>query len=115
MIRTEDGDYVLECHESGPEIVVYLRKASALVKPVFDLLMKFLKVLPRERHKAVSSVKLTHRRVEDGAIRDEMLMEISFPLSDDTVKQLNAIVQQTLQGDARQHIPANTEDGVPKS
>lgn len=105
MIQTKGGDYVLECHESGPEIVVYLGVATAslvLTKSVIDLVTTFLKTLQKERHKPLSSVKLSHRRITDGNIQDEILTEISFPLSDDTVRILNGKIQQALQRGAKQ-------------
>jgi len=39
----------------------------------------------------------------DGRIEDEILTEISFPLSDDTVRLLNGKIEQALQRCAKQH------------
>jgi len=44
-IHVGESEYVLECHESGPEIVVYLGMATAsiaLIKSVVDLIAVFL-------------------------------------------------------------------------
>lgn len=115
LIRTKDGDYILECHESGPEIVVYLGVVTAslvLSKSIIDLVITFLKTLQKERHKPLSSVKLSHRRVINGKVEDEILVEISFPLSDNTVKLLDRKIQKVLRGDVKQHLQGNSEDGV---
>ncbi len=100
LIQTKDGDYVLECHESGPEIVVYLGVVTAslvLTKSVIDLVTTFLKTLQKERHKALSGVKLSHRRVTKGKTEDEILLEISFPVSDDTLRLLDGEIRKALQ------------------
>jgi len=118
LIRTKDGDYVLECHESGPEIVIYLGVATAslvLAKSVIDLLTTFLKALQKERAKPPLSVKLSRRRVIKGRTEDEILMEISFPLADDTVGQLNKKMQETLQEAAKQDLPDDTENNTTES
>ncbi len=118
LIRTEDGDYVLECHESGPEIVVYLGVITAslvLTKSVIDLVTTFLKTLQKERHKPLSSVKLTRRRVIDGEIEEEILTEISFPLSGDTEKMLDERIQKALQKSAKHRGAGNVGGNVSKS
>lgn len=115
LLRTKGGEYVLECHESGPEIVVSLVKASlAVAKPVVDLLTRFLKALQKERHKSLSSVKLSHCRITNARVKDEILMEISFPLSDETVKAFNGKIQEVLQQGTKGHLsgdPGNSSAG----
>jgi len=118
LIRTEGGDYVLECHESGPEIVVYLGIITAslvLTKSVVDLVTTFLKTLQKERHKPLSSVKPSRRHVSDGEIEEEILMEISFPLSADTEKMLDERIQEALQKSAKYRGAGDAGDNVSKS
>jgi len=79
---------------------VYLGVVTAslvLTKSVIDLVTTFLKTLQKERHKALSGVKLSHRRVTKGKTEDEILLEISFPVSDDTLRLLDGEIRKALQ------------------
>ncbi|HTP24031.1 MAG TPA: hypothetical protein VMK12_00020, partial [Anaeromyxobacteraceae bacterium] len=104
-VRTDGGSYVLECHESGPEIVLYLTLAAAtlnLIKPTIELITLFAKGLRWESRGA--RLKLTSRRIVHGATKatdEEVLMEIDLPLSPDTAKKIEAEVTRALRRDAR--------------
>jgi len=108
VLVVHNGDeFVLECHESGPEIVVYLGLATAsilLVKSIVDLLTTFIKALQKEHRKAPSQVKLTCRRLRKGKVEEELLAELDFPLSTDITEMLNSQVRKSLQ--------RNTENGA---
>lgn len=100
LIHCGESEYVLECHESGPEIVVYLGVAAAslvLVKSVVDLMTVFLKRLAKGDRHSPSRVKLTHRRVHGGETKDDILLEIDLPIDDETAELLNAKVRQVLE------------------
>jgi hypothetical protein len=100
LIHSSAGDYVLECHESGPEIVVYLGVATAsllLIKSVVDLITTFLKALGKEHRKKTSRIKLTHRSIRGGQVTDDILIEIDLPLAGDTTELLNAKVKEILE------------------
>lgn len=102
LVKTDGCSYVLECHESGPEIVVYLTLAAAtlnLVKPTIELITLFAKGLRWESRGA--RLKLTSRRIIRGATDEEVLTEIELPLSPDTAKKIEAEVTRALRRDAR--------------
>ena len=112
VIHAGDGQYVLECHESGPEVVIYLGVATAslvLVKSVVDLLTVFLKARQHEQHNASSRIKLTRRRVFGGKVEDEILMEIDFPLADDVAKMLNSKIREAFEYNTEQSAPADAD------
>jgi len=100
LIHAGESEYVLECHESGPEIVVYLGMATAsilLIKSVVDLITVFLKKRTEGDRCSPSRIKLSHRRVHSGVVEDDILLEIDLPLDDDTAELLNAKVRQALE------------------
>ena len=102
LVTTDGGRYVLECHESGPEIVVYLALAAAtlnLVKPIVELVTLFLKSL--RWGSSGACLKLTSRRIVHGKTDEEVLVEIDLPLSSDTAKMIEAEVTRSLRKDAR--------------
>lgn len=114
LIHSLEGDYVLECHESGPEIVVYLGVATAsllLTKSVVDLITAFLKALAKD-HRSPSRIKLTHRRVHADQVVDDILVEIDLPLTDDMTEMRTAKVREALQKTSEQSLPADAKDGA---
>ena len=100
LIHAGESEYVLECHESGPEIVVYLGMATAsmaLIKSVVDLIAAFLKKRAEGDRRSPARIKLSRRRVHSSEIKDDILLEIDLPLDGDTAELLNAKVRQALE------------------
>lgn len=111
VINFKGGQYVLECHESGPEIVIYLATVTALLafsKSVVDLITTFLKARVQDRHKPISRVNLSWRRILHGRVEDEVLIEIDLPLKDDVVKLLNEKIRRKFEHSAQQSAPVDT-------
>ncbi len=95
-----NGGFVLEYHESGPEIVVYLGLATAsiiLVRSVVDLITALLKAIQNERGKHPERIKITKRRVVKAQIEGEKIMELNLPLSDDIIKKLNDNIRNAIE------------------
>jgi hypothetical protein len=100
LIKCDDYEFVLECHESGPEIVVYLTLATAsvvLIKSVVDLITAFVNSLQKEHHKPLAKIKLVRRHVIDASVEGEVLLELDLPLSEDVTNALNSKVRTALQ------------------
>lgn len=98
LVTDHDTSYVLECHESGPEIVVYLTLATAsimLVKSIVDLITAFLKTIGKDR-KHPARLKISKRLINKGKPIDETLVEIDLPLSEDITKKLQSRVKKSL-------------------
>lgn len=108
VIKHEDHEFILECHESGPEIIVYLGLATAslvLVKSVVDLITTFLKTLQKENRRAPAKIKVMTRRFIKGSDKDEILIELDFPLSKDIADKLNSKIREALQKHTEQAVP----------
>ena len=95
-----DGNslFVLEDHESGPEIVLYLGVATAsilMAKAGLELIMTILKNVIHER-KHHPRIKLIKRFVTKDAIEEEITMELDLPLSDETAKKLESQIHKAL-------------------
>ena len=93
LIEKNNERFVLECHESGPEIVYYLGLGTAsvlLVKSVVELIVALLNYLEKDKGKSMGSIKLIRRRVIKGKTNEEQIMEINLPLSESTTKELIA-------------------------
>jgi hypothetical protein len=106
LIKGDDHEFVLECHESGPEIVVYLGLAIAslgLVKSVVDLITAFVTVLQKEPRKSPAKIRVVRRRVinKNFEDEDEVLLELNVPLSEEITDALNSKVRKAIQSDTR--------------
>lgn len=92
LIKSDDEKYVLECHESGPEIVYYIGLGTAsvlLVKSVLELIAALLKYLEKDKGKTIGSIKIIRRRIINNKTNEEQIIEINLPLSETTLKNLN--------------------------
>jgi len=92
LILQDNEEFVLQCHESGPEIVFYVGLGTAsilLVKSVADLIVTLLKALQTEKRKRPANLKITWRRQIKGRAEEEQILEVDFPLADDLVQKLN--------------------------
>jgi hypothetical protein len=92
LINKNNEKFVLECHESGPEIIVYLGVTTAsllLIKSVIDLITTLLKALQTEKGKRPFTLEVTKRRQIAEKIAEEEIMRIALPLDEDTIKELN--------------------------
>ena len=92
LIKKGDEKFVLECHESGPEIVYYIGLGTAsilLIKSVIELIVALLKYLEKDKAKTLGSLKIIRRRIIKGKANEEQVIEINLPLSELTIKKLN--------------------------
>lgn len=99
LIENDDEKFVLECHESGPEIIVYLSigvVSLTLVKSVVELITTILKTLQTEPKMASGRIKISKRCLIKGQVEIEDLLEIELPLSDEVVKTMNEKIKMIL-------------------
>lgn len=96
----KDGDrFVLESHESGPEIILYLALVTAsltVTKSVIDLVNTIIKGLSKEKRKQPARLKITKRQIIKGKIEEENIMEIDIPISEGMEKQLEEKINQAI-------------------
>ncbi len=99
LIKRDGNIFVLEQHESGPEILVYLALATAsatLAKSVIDLITIIIKGLSNEHRKQPAQIKIIKRCIIKGKAEEENLIEIDIPISKNTEKQLEEKIKQAI-------------------
>lgn len=100
LINQDDNTFVLEQHESGPEILVFLALLTAsttLAKSVIDLIITIIKSLSNERRKQPSRIKIVKRYIIKGGMEEEdNLLEIDIPLSKNIEKLIEDKIKQAL-------------------
>jgi len=99
LIKKNNEQFVLECHESGPEIVYYIGIGTAsllLIKSIVELIVALLKALEKERGKKVGSLKIIKRRIIKGDMNEEQIIEINLPLNESTIKSLDKKIKNAL-------------------
>ncbi len=83
LIETKDGGFVLECHESGPEIVFYAGAVTAgvlLVKAVIELVTAIIKSRSDETRRKAGSLKITKRTFKGSRLHEERIIDVDLPL-----------------------------------
>ena len=99
LIEKNGNVFVIESHESGPEILVSLALVTAsvtLAKSVIDLISTIIKELSNEHRKQVPRIKILKRQIIKGKIEEENLIELDIPISQDMQKQLEEKIEQVL-------------------
>ncbi len=99
LIEKNNEQFVLECHESGPEIVVYLGLGTAsilLVKSIVDLILTILKSRQKRNYHSNLKFKITSYHYINPTKIDESVIEVDLPLSDESVKLLNEKIETIL-------------------
>ena len=99
LIEKNGNIFVLESHESGPEILVYLALATAsvtLVKSVIDLVSTIVKGLSGEYIKQPLRIKISKSQIIKGKIEEENLIEIDIPISEGIEKYIEEKLKQAI-------------------
>jgi len=99
LIEKDGNKFVLEQHESGPEIIVFLALVTAsltLAKSVVDLISVIIKGLSTEHKKRQSRIKISKRQLIKGKAQEENLIELDIPISKDVQKQLEEKIKQSI-------------------
>jgi hypothetical protein len=99
LIVKNDEKFVLECHESEPEIIIYLGLVTAsisIVKSIIDLIVTLLKARQDDHYKPTTKLKITKSYQIGSQVREVEIMELNLPLSSDVIKQLNKNIRGAL-------------------
>ena len=99
LIENDNDKFVLESHESGPEIIVYLAVttvSATLLKSIIDLITTIVKGLSNENRKQPPRIKISKRQIVKGKIEEENLIEIDIPISKDTQKQIEEKIKNSI-------------------
>jgi hypothetical protein len=95
LIHKNDAQFVLECHESGPEIVIYLGAVvitAGLVKSVVDLIIVILNARLEDSH----VLKYRLKTFGNGGIIQEEEFELKMPFAAYNTHQLANYVQSSI-------------------
>jgi len=95
LIRKDGGEFVLECHESGPEVVICVSAVVNALAAVADLIVTILHARAsetRESHRPRGSVELTVRQIEHGECIEEIILR-----TDGSSPRLAAEVREAIQ------------------
>lgn len=96
LIHQNDAQFVLECHETGPEIVIYLGAiaiTAGLIKSVADLIVVILNAQLEDSHVFKYRLKTFGN---GGAIIQEEEIELKMPAAAYTIHQLVDYVQNSI-------------------
>lgn len=99
LIEKGGNKFVIEQHESGPEILISLALLTAkitLAKSVIDLIITIIKGLSGEHRKQPPRLKIVKRQLVKGEIEEEDLIEIDIPISKNIEKQLEEKIKQAI-------------------
>jgi len=88
LIIKDNEKFVLECHESGPELVVLASKILSLVTVVVNLIVALLKARQDDHNKPTAKFKITKSYQIGAEIKEEQIMELTLPLSKDSIEKL---------------------------
>ena len=88
VIKKDNEKFVLECHESGPEIVVCLAASINLLSAVVNLIVTLLKARQNESKTGSAILRITrHYQVKNKQV-EENIIELALPISSNAVKEL---------------------------
>ena len=100
LINRGKEKYVLECHESGPEIILYAIVSGVIsgliVQSIVGLVTTFLRNLQNEDRNRPGSLKILRRRQIKGQTEEEEVIEVDLPLSEDVTKQLEDNIRKCI-------------------
>ena len=98
LIKTTDAEYVLECHESGPEIIVLIDRIvnySGFIISLTGLIIILLQSRDRDRKKQ-HFFEIIKRQYKKGKLKEEVIISID---SDKIEKRkIEEILRQSIKG-----------------
>ena len=96
LIKDNDYEYVLECHESGPEIIVLIDRIvnySSFIISITGLIITLLQ--NHRKEKPGNTIEIIKRKFKNGSITEEVIFKAQGPSIEKDVlekiirKQLN--------------------------
>lgn len=99
LIETGDGKFVLECHESGPEIVVIMTTATVgflLIKSIIELVTTILKSKSKDIRRKTNKLIITKRTFTGPHYREDRIIEVDLPADKTSLVNLAAELRKAL-------------------
>jgi len=98
LLGIDGENFVLQCHETGPEIIAFIESSIKLVNYVIEIILLFLSSL-RKENKHPAKIKIIKRRTLGLEIKEECLFEIEMSgknLNKEQLDGLRKIIKETL-------------------
>lgn len=109
VLISHDGyEFVIECHETGPEIVIYLTLLVTIppcLESIINILALFISSFKGSHRRNPARIKVVSKRFISGSIHEEILTEIDLPLSKDNSDIFNDLIRKNLQRITQQAHP----------
>mgnify|MGYP001390953724 CR=1 FL=1 len=96
LLNTDDSVFVLECHESGPEVVACVEAAATVITAIATLITVIIAARRREAPRSSRSLKLTITRASRGLFDEESEITFELPVDESLEKLIASIVESAL-------------------
>ena len=95
VVEIEGEKYVLEQHESGPEILLIVTASINVIAAVINLIVAVCNSLRRER-KCPKKIKIVKRRLLHKRVVEEVIVELSLDDSELTQEKIKKIIKAAI-------------------
>lgn len=96
LIEKNNEKFVIECHESGPEFVIYSIATGLVVEGIIKLIAVFLKGIKKD-YKHARNYKIIKSYHIKGHKKFDEVIEIEIPLDDVALEKLNSRLRKALE------------------
>ncbi|MDD5458075.1 MAG: hypothetical protein PHF37_01590 [Phycisphaerae bacterium] len=96
VIEKNNEIFVLQCHESGPEIISLITASVDLITGIIDLITALLKTVPQE-HNPPSQLKIIKRKFIRGKMNEENIIEVNISvLKEKDLERVSKVMKKAL-------------------
>lgn len=93
FVKQNDEQYILETHESGPEIIVAISASLGLITAIVNLIIVIVKAFSNNYLQSLN-VNITKKQYKKGMLTENILIKIYSEKCD--AKQISKIIEQAL-------------------
>lgn len=95
LVEIGHEKYILEQHESGPEVLLLITASINLIAAVMNLIVAVSHSLEEERRSA-ASIKIIKRRLLRKRVTEELLVELSLRDKNTSPKKIKGMIETVL-------------------
>lgn len=107
VIRAHDEAFVLEGHESGPEIFAYVGASAGVVSAITSLVSLFIQFRRREGHGAGHPLRLTVTHSVRGDVDSDLTIDLEIPSSCEVDKAVAEFVSNGLRSTPNKRVQSD--------
>lgn len=88
LLTVEDEVYILQCHESGPEILAFMQASTALIDAITNFIKVMVESLKKEHER--SHLKIMKKKIDGNKVLEEVVLDlkISSKMHDNNQSQI---------------------------